>query len=463
MAVSPLRILHAIHDFLPRHQAGSEIYAYDLCRTLLDRGHHVTLTCASFNPAQPHGHVHWRVYGGLPVVEITNNWLCQGFEDTYRSPMMRSRLESVLQAVQPDVVHVHNLLDLTFDLPRLAHDRGSRVVATLHDYTLVCPSGGQRVHKAERHVCRTIDPARCARCFGESALGTRAAFGRLARRPLVAAPLAIAAGAVRALAPRLTEAVSNHLPTLPATVDDIARRLDAARAVFDEVDLFVSPSASLASEFIRLGLPAHKLRVSDYGFRPRGARTSRAHNRPLRIGFVGTPVWHKGVHLLVDAVRQLAADSFTVTIFGDLDIFPDYAADLRARAAGLPVHFAGAFTRAEADLVYDQIDLLVVPSLWLENSPLVIHEALMAGIPVIGSNIGGIPDLIAHDRNGLLFEAGNADALAAALREALTVPDLLPRLAAAESPIKSLEDDASEWERAYEQVVVDAAPVVAVS
>lgn len=462
MAASHLRILHAIHDFLPLHQAGSEIYAYDLCRTLLDRGHHVTVACAAFNPAQPHGLVHWRVYKGLPVAEITNNWHCHSFEDTYRSPMMRSRLESVLQAVQPDVVHVHSLLNLTFDLPRLAHDRGARVVATLHDYTLVCPSGGQRLHRAEQHVCHTLEPDRCARCFGESPFGTQAAFGRLVRRQRVAAPLAIAARAVRAVAPQLTAAVSAHLPTLPATAGDIERRLGAARALFDEVDLFVAPSASLASEYIRLGLPAHKVQVSDYGFRPRSAPAPRGRHEPLRLGFVGTPVWHKGVHVLIDAVRKLPRESFTLSIFGDVGIFPDYAAELRARAADLPVRFAGPFAREASDEVYDQIDLLVVPSLWLENSPLVIHEALLAGVPVAGSNIGGIPELIQHDRNGLLFQPGNADALAGVLQSVIADRTILPRLARADSPVKSLEDDATDWERIYETIVAAQRPVASI-
>ena len=70
-----MRILHAIHDFLPRHQAGSEIYAFDLCREFSAR-HHVTVLCAEFDPSRRHGHVHWRVHKGLPVVEIVNNYVC---------------------------------------------------------------------------------------------------------------------------------------------------------------------------------------------------------------------------------------------------------------------------------------------------------------------------------------------------------------------------------------------------
>ncbi len=455
MAVSPLRILHAIHDFLPQAQAGSEIYAHDLCRAQLDRGHHVTLVCATFDPARQHGSVDWRVVNGIPVVEITNNWICSRFEDTYRPPLVTDRLASVLDAVQPQVLHVHNLLNLSFDLPAMARAAGARVVATLHDYTLVCPSGGQRLHRADSHVCHRLEPDRCARCFGESPFGTRAAFSRLAgRQRLLAAPLAIAARAVRAMAPTLTATVAGHLPTLPATADDITARLDAARRVLAQIDLVVAPSASIASAYAGLGVERERLRISDYGFRPRSERPVRALRSGLvRIGFVGTPVWHKGLHVLIDAVRQLPTHQFVLSVHGDTAVFPDYIEDLRQRSRGVPVEFAGAFTRERADAVYDALDVLVVPSIWLENSPLVVHEAFMAGVPVVASRIGGLADLVQHGRNGLLFEPGNADSLAAALHALIADPALLHRLREAQTDVKSIECDALEWDAAYGDVL----------
>ena len=113
---------------------------------------------------------------------------------------------------------------------------------------------------------------------------------------------------------------------------------------------------------------------------------------------MGTLVWHKGVHVLLEAVRALDPSAYELKIFGNPDVFPDYTAELRALAAGLPVRFMGAFDRERTAEVYAQIDVLVVPSLWLENSPLVIHEAFMAGIPVVGARIGGIAGPRCDDR-----------------------------------------------------------------
>jgi len=262
-----LRILHAIHDFLPRHAAGSEIYAFHLCRELASR-HHLHVLTTEYDPARPHGSIAWRVHEGLPVIEIVNNW--DGpFADTYRSARIGAQLERVLHATQPDVVHVHSLLNLSFELPRLARASGAAVVATLHDHSLVCPSGGQRLHLVERTVCDRIDAARCGACFPHSpfhaqmsvaTLGNKVGFGgALAGR--AARWLAHRAPETAALVRREVQARSQPVPA-----SEVQARLDALRDVFDAVQLFVAPSKSVADEHERMGLHRSKLLVSDYGF-----------------------------------------------------------------------------------------------------------------------------------------------------------------------------------------------------
>jgi glycosyltransferase involved in cell wall biosynthesis len=95
----------------------------------------------------------------------------------------------------------------------------------------------------------------------------------------------------------------------------------------------------------------------------------------------------------------------------------------------------------------------VVPSLWLENSPLVIHEAYQAGVPVIGSRIGGIADLVRDDWNGWLVEPGSAGALAAVLRRAIEQPACLQEFADRLPAVKSIAEDCLEWEARYAEVL----------
>src|SRR5688572_18676751 len=324
--VRRLRVLHAIHDFLPRHRAGSEIYAAELCRELACR-HHVTLLCAEYDPRRTHGQLTWRVHDGLPVVEMVNNWACRSFADGYRSPELTARIGQVMDAVEPDVVHAQSFLNLSFDLAAEARRRDIPVVATLHDYSLVCPSGGQRLHRAETHVCHTIDTDRCVRCFQQSPFSTQMALGAAARAVASSGALQRLVGVARHAAPGLVTSAARAVGAarrIPVTEADIVERLAQARRLFDLVDLFVAPSPSIGSQFAALGVDPGKIRVSDYGFRPapapprRPRQVARGHandgatatpwnaegvparTRRLRIGFVGTLVWHKGVHVLIE-------------------------------------------------------------------------------------------------------------------------------------------------------------------
>lgn len=446
-----MRILHAIHDFVPRHRAGSEIYAFELARQL-SRDATVFVLAAEYDPAVAHGTLRWRWHEGLPVIELVNNWEFDRFDETYSSDRLNAQLRHVLDAASPDVLHVHNLLNLSFDLPRMAKERGIPVVATLHDYTLVCPSGGQRVHVSESHVCHTIDPERCARCFRESPLSHQMLAGSVTRHA-GGRTLGRAGRLVHRLAPAIARSAVQSIDGPSVTGGDIRRRLAYAAHVFEAIDLFVAPSASMAREFSNLGISGDRIQVSDYGFRPMtdvsGVETSP--ERPLRIGFVGTLVWHKGVHVLVEAVRGLRGE-FEVVIHGDVNVFPDYVAALKRAALSAPLTFAGGFDRDRVEAVYGTFDVLVVPSLWPENSPLVIHEAFMRGIPVVGACTGGIPELVHDGRNGLLYEPFSAESLRSTLQRLIDDRLLVGLLSRHMPPVKTIHEDAQQWKARYQSV-----------
>jgi glycosyltransferase involved in cell wall biosynthesis len=444
--VTRLRLLHAIHDFLPRHRAGSEIYAFELCREL-SRRHDVFVVAAEYDPSVRHGTIRWRAHQGLPVIEIANNWEADRFEHTYASPRITSQLTHVLDVTRPDVLHVHNLLNLSFDLPRQARQRGIATAATLHDYTLVCPSGGQRVHVAESHVCDVIDEVRCSRCFAGTAFQAQMVAAAVAKAP-GGGLVRHAASTARRLLPVLTDAAARRVPWSSASPADILARLERARQVLDDLDLVVSPSASVAREYIRLGLDRRRVQVSDYGF-TKQAPTPRTERRsPLTIGFVGTMAWHKGAHVLIDALKHLDG-AFQVVIAGDPNVGPEYHARLKRAAANLPVRFAGAFDSAGVSRVYGDLDVLVVPSLWPENSPLVIHEAFMHGVAVVGARMGGIPELVEDGVNGFTYDAFSAEGLAAVLQRLVDDPGLAARLASRAPAVKTMAEDAREWELRY--------------
>jgi glycosyltransferase involved in cell wall biosynthesis len=238
------------------------------------------------------------------------------------------------------------------------------------------------------------------------------------------------------------------------TADDIRARMAAARGAFDAIDMLVAPSKSLADEFMGLGFPGSKMFVLDYGFEPIYRDTRRPPPQtPLRFGYVGSIVWHKGLHLLIDAARRLPPDRFRVEIFGDPAVSPGYAEKVRHAAAGLPVTFRGGFDPSRAAEIFSEFDVLVVPSIWLENSPLVIHEAFMSGVPVIGARMGGIPDLVTDGDNGLLYDATSPDALAGAMRQLIDTPERVVAMQKRMPYVKSISTDAWGWLLFYAKTI----------
>ena len=161
----------------------------------------------------------------------------------------------------------------------------------------------------------------------------------------------------------------------------------------------------------------------------------------------------KGVHLLVEALGRLAEAGYRVEadFCGDLSGKPEYVERLR-RSLGEGAHLHGRVPIDEVPDKLDAFDLLVAPSVWWENSPLVILEAQAAGVPVVASNIGGMAELVGHERDGLLFEAGDAGDLTATLERFFREPELLERRSAAAPRPSDMPADVRFHEKLYETV-----------
>jgi glycosyltransferase involved in cell wall biosynthesis len=165
------------------------------------------------------------------------------------------------------------------------------------------------------------------------------------------------------------------------------------------------------------------------------------------------------VHVLVDAVRGLPAGSYDARVFGSLETAPEYVTTLRRQAVGLPVMFKGAFDVSRVAEVFADIDVCVIPSLWPENAPLTIQEASIAGVPILGARMGGIPEFVTDGVNGRLFDPRRPAELTAILQDLIEHPDELTRLAGRHTPVRAIDDDARQWETRYRLVVSRTAAV----
>jgi len=243
----------------------------------------------------------------------------------------------------------------------------------------------------------------------------------------------------------------------------VERRLERVRAACLDVDLFLAPSPFLRRKMVEFGLPAGKVVESDYGMRADLLQPFRRKpSDVVRFGYIGSLVPHKGVHVLVEAFRRAslngASGRAVLKVHGNPSWFPDYAGRLRAAASGAPIEFLGEFDNQGAAEIFAGLDVLVVPSVWWENAPITIHEAILTGTPVIASNLGGMADFVRHGENGLLFRAGDAEDLARQIAWVVEDPSRLEALRQPVVPMKTMAQDATDMEQRYLELL--GAPAV---
>lgn len=435
-----MRILLVAHRYPPRNHAGVEVYTAGLARALRSAGHTVAVFCAEKDIALPDGVLRRRQHEGVEVHEWINNLIHDDPRESFDLPRAEEAFDAVLASWRPEVVHFLHLLYLSLGLPRRARERGIPSIYTMHDFWLQCARFGQRL-RADGELCRSFDEDTCARCL----VGFPFAQPPLERRiaPLVAGirrwtgwnlagPLRRAAARMRPRSrPQAATAQDPDPAVLSALAGFVRAREEAVRRdLAREVYAFVAPSRFLEQEFLRWGLAREKVRFHRSGIDVSTAGLPRAPRAELlRVAFLGTIVPHKGLHVLLDAWSRRAVEGgLRLRIHGNERYRPDYVEAMRARARELGAEWCGELAHERVPAVLAETDLLVVPSVWFENSPLVIQEALAAATPLLVSDLGGMRELVEPDVHGWRFAPGDAGALAERLDAVGREPALLEGL-----------------------------------
>ena len=239
-------------------------------------------------------------------------------------------------------------------------------------------------------------------------------------------------------------------------VKALTRRPSFLRQRINLIDRILAPTRLMRSILINNGVRPEKIDLCPYGINLKHTlRVERVPGQVFRIGFIGTLYEHKGVHLLVEAVRSLPPNlPLELKIYGRVDEFPDYVERIRALAGDDPrIQFCGTFPNEQIGEVFSRLDALVVPSIWYENTPLVMYSAQASGCPLIASNLGGMAEVIHNDMNGFLLEPGDVSGLAGVLQKICPDRSILPRLAARAIMPKSSTQYAADVDGVYQQLL----------
>ena len=391
-----MHILKIIHGYPPSYNAGSEIYSQSVCNEL-SKQHRVSvftreenLYAPDFSVRKESRHLNLDLY-------VVNN--PQG-KDGYRHKQMDKVFEDLLKGLKPDIAYIGHLNHLSTGLVEVLHRYGIRIVYMLHDFWLMCPRGQFLTRSIGRNcnftICDRQEDARCAElCY---------------------------------------EVYFSGYPE--DREQDIARwttwvkqRMQHIREIVTKVDLFIAPARFLMNRYVQdFGIPQEKILYLDYGFPTDYLDKKLLSSTPretFTFGYIGTHIPAKGINLLLEAFATLP-ERAVLRIYGRPNGQSTKA--LEVMASRLPeyleVVFCGEYNNEQlVPQVFNQVDCIVVPSIWAENSPLVIHEAQACHIPVITADYGGMSEYVLHRENGLLFRHRDSTSLAEQMFWAMQHPE----------------------------------------
>ncbi len=402
----PLRVLIASHSHPEVTNGGAEIAAFQLYRSLQGRSDFRTwyLGCDRSSAADRPGAVL-----SQPFSE-TEYLYCAGAFDWFKfanpDPRFPVEIERLFLKLMPDVVHFHHYIN--FGVEVFQHLRRAlpncRIVLTLHEYLAICHHYGQMISPGHYNLCYQSSPPRCQKCYPE--------FAR----------------------------------------SDFFLRQRYITRFLDLVDTFIAPSQFLADRYIAWGIPDTKMTVLENLMPPPDSELPPPipASGILRIGFFGQISRIKGIDVVFDAAAALEAEGFsgvTFEIYGDYQGQPpEFQAGFMERLAGAGrnVRFHGPYDRERVDRLMQSVHAVLVPSVWWENSPVVIQEAIRNRRPVICSDIGGMAEKVRDGIDGFHFPVGDSMTLASLLRDLSenrkTLIDLAMRLPGRPTVVADIED-----------------------
>lgn len=290
-----------------------------------------------------------------------------------------------LHEYAPDIVHFHNMFALSLSMIDDCIQLKIPVVLTLHDYWGICPRN--LLIKEDGSLCDEKD-ARCLMCHG------------------------------------------NLILEDGATISLQERNLQIMR-YYNKVNLLISPSRYLSEKYTERGLDRETIKVISNGIETGVFKKyKKTKSNILRFGYVGQIIWHKGIENLLksmDFLTTLEKNKMSLLIVGSgEEIFLDYCKQ-SAKKINF-IKFLGKINHKDMPKIFSSIDILIVPSIWPENLPCTILEAMASGTPVIASDLGGIPELIDDGINGFLFKHDDPGSLADKIRGVINDPAKIQKM-----------------------------------
>lgn len=430
-----MKILFGLHHFPPEYTGGAEYRAYRTARELINRGHDVQVVSVENiqQPASTDLFCKNEIYRGVPIqrlffdLESAPNKRIWGYDNRW----IGEHFLQLMRTEAPDLLHLMSGYLITASPLRAAQTLDIPTVVSLTDFWFLCPRITMLRSNGELSTL-PLEASRCVRCLREEK--------RRFRWP-------------GKMFPRLSDF---YWGLLTGEISELEKRLSFLRESLNQTDKLISPSKFLQSMYIKAGVDSERIDFSRQGrdfHHLSGRELSKSSSDKLRLAYIGQIVEHKGIHVIVEALSIIKSNDIELKVYGDLNTSERYAKELiKIAAADLRIEFCGRFQPDDLLKIHQSIDVLIVPSVWYENSPNVILEAFAHKTPVIATNLGGMAELIEDGQNGFVFEVGDAEHLAEKIEELINHPEILASLQDGIVSPRALSEEIDDLETIYRNV-----------
>lgn len=469
------RVLLTVHKFFPAHKAGTEVLALKTAQELIKRGYEVLVVTgnppdldARLTEANQNNLSSDYEFDGVKV-HVVEEGLRLGsysFSHEFYHPEIKNHFGRILDEFRPDLVHIVHAQNLSSSIIDAAKERNLPVVFSATDFWFVCPI--VQLTRPDGAMCRGPEgfsqkgrAHNCLTCYTPKLFAPVSEFSEAMHKK--SKPLAQSIDKLPAV---LRDAMWQSLYKLyllgkikPAVEATLARPKTLIQKA-SLLDAIAVPTKLMYDIFVENGIKPELLEHIPYGLDTSRlvVHQNKTPSDKLRIGFIGTLYEHKGTDLLIRAFQALPVTAKAqLTIYGDTNQFPEYTSKLeelckKGCANSDKITFAGTFANEKLGEVLENMDVLVVPSRWYENTPLVIQSALATKTPVIATDLGGMSELIQPGVNGLLFTLNDVDSLKQQLEKLLNNPQLLLAMRNNIKPERTIAQMVDDLEAIYAKV-----------
>ena len=414
---APLRVLFMSHMHPKASRGGAEIAAYQMYQMM---------------KAQPRTEAYFLAASGGRFQERLGARIQQpfgpdefvytgaGYDHWIQSnpdPEFSAALTALLHQLRPDVVHLHHYAN--FGVEALLYIRRAlpdcKIVVTLHEFLAICNHFGQMVKRPSFSLCERAGLRDCAKCFPER------------------------------------------------SEQDFFLRIRYLQRFLKLADHFISPSEFLVDRYVEWGLDAHRFSVIENGMPEQKHHVEAvpmpSHKDGLIFAYFGQISRLKGIDVLFDAAALLEkaeVSGFRIEVHGDYSAQPpEMRAAFERRLEKIPenLRFCGVYENNRVHQLMRSAHAVMAPSIWWENSPLVIQEALLNRRPVITSDIGGMAEKVRNGLDGFHFQAGSAHSLAALIKRLAEAPDTLLNLQSTMAVPPTLRETVRTTMRLYRKLL----------